>query len=423
MEPSDAPFDIPESWEWVTGSAVFNPMENTKPREGYFDYIDIDAIDNKRNIIAAPKHLLSKNAPSRATRQVSKGDVLFSMVRPYLKNIAKVDGNNYIASTGFYVCKPNKAMISDYCFYLMISNYVVNGLNRFMKGDNSPSINNNNIVSFNYPLPPLAEQQRIVAEIEKWFAVIDEMEASRQDLQEAIKLAKGKILDLAIHGKLVPQDPNDEPATELLKRINPAAKSISPFRKSADSPPYRKDKNKVPFEIPESWEFCCVEELFNLNPKNNVDDNKTAGFIPMELVSAGFVNAHTFEKRKWGEVKKGHCHFQNGDIGIAKISPCFENRKSTIFYGLPNNIGAGTTELVILRGQQICAEFYLYLFKSAWYINEGTKYFKGVVGQQRVNKEIFTTFLIPLPPLAEQKRIVRKIAELFSYLDEISAEI
>lgn len=137
----------------------------------------------------------------------------------------------------------------------------------------------------------------------------------------------------------------------------------------------------------------------------------------MACVDDGFGYSHSFETRPWGAIRKGYSHFQNGDIGIAKISPCFENRKSTIFYDLPNGIGAGTTELTVLRGRCVNTEFYLYLFQSAWYIFEGTKEFKGVVGQQRVNKEIFTTLLIPLPPIEEQDRIVSEIEQCFSVID------
>ena len=139
----------------------------------------------------------------------------------------------------------------------------------------------------------------------------------------------------------------------------------------------------------------------------------------MACVDDGFSGNHHFEKRIWKEVKKGYCHFQNGDIGIAKISPCFENLKSTIFKELPNNCGAGTTELVILRPINVYAKFYLYLFKSQWYIDEGTKYFKGVVGQQRVHKSIFTDLHIPLPPFAEQQRIVADIERWFTLIDQI----
>ena len=154
----------------------------------------------------------------------------------------------------------------------------------------------------------------------------------------------------------------------------------------SDTPHY---ENEMPFEMPEGWVCCHVSNIFELNPKNDIPDDTQSGFIPMACVDNGFGYSHTFETRVWKEIRKGYSHFQNGDIGIAKISPCFENRKSTIFYDLPNGIGAGTTELTVLRGHCVNTEFYLYLFQSEWYIFEGTKEFKGVVGQQRVNKEIF----------------------------------
>ena len=183
--------------------------------------------------------------------------------------------------------------------------------------------------------------------------------------------------------------------------------------------PHTPHYENVPFEVPEGWQSVPVSELFCLNPKSEITDATSVGFIPMACVNDGFSGNHQFEERIWKEVKKGYCHFQNGDIGIAKISPCFENLKSTIFQNLPNNYGAGTTELVILRPLNIHAKFYLYLFKSQWYISEGTKYFKGVVGQQRVHKGIFTDLQIPLPPLAEQYRIVAEIEKWFALIDQI----
>ena len=156
-----------------------------------------------------------------------------------------------------------------------------------------------------------------------------------------------------------------------------------------------------------------------LNPKNEVEDNAEVGFIPMTNVEDGFSGDHTFEVREWKGVKKGYCHFQNGDIGVAKISPCFENLKSCIFHSLPNGFGTGTTELVILRSMGVYSPFYLYLFKSTWYISQGTKYFKGVVGQQRVNKAIFTELEVPLPSYREQQRIVAEIEKWFALIDII----
>ncbi|WP_418306504.1 restriction endonuclease subunit S, partial [Phocaeicola sp.] len=215
-----------------------------------------------------------------------------------------------------------------------------------------------------------------------------------------------------------------ESASVLLERIKAEKErlikegKIKKSKKSAktsDTPHYE----QVLFEVPEGWESVPVSELFCLNPKSEISDDTGVGFIPMTCVDDGFSGNHSFEERIWKEVKKGYCHFQNGDIGVAKISPCFENLKSTIFQNLPNNYGAGTTELVILRPINVCAKFYLYLFKSKWYIDEGTKYFKGVVGQQRVHKGIFTDLQIPLPPLAEQQRIITEIERWFSLIDII----
>ena len=171
------PFSIPDSWVWVMGKDLFLPMKNCKPSGDYFKYIDIDSIDNQDCVIKCPKVLPVTAAPSRATCYTQVGDILFSMVRPYLKNIAIVTEGNCIASTGFYVCSPNEALFSKYCYYLMISPYVINGLTQFMKGDNSPSINNAHISEWLYPLPPLNEQKRIVQKIDEIFNYLDSIVA------------------------------------------------------------------------------------------------------------------------------------------------------------------------------------------------------------------------------------------------------
>lgn len=143
-------------------------MESIKPSGDFFDYIDIEAIDNKLHKIRTPKHLSSNNAPSRASRTVKTGSVLFSFVRPYLENIAFVDEqySDCIASTGFYICTSNGLLRPEYMFAMMLSKYVIDGLNQFMKGDNSPSISTGNIENWLYPIPPLTEQTRICLKIQ-----------------------------------------------------------------------------------------------------------------------------------------------------------------------------------------------------------------------------------------------------------------
>ena len=174
IEDDEIPFEIPEGWRWVRGRFLFAPMQSIKPQGETFKYIDIDAIDNKRNEHIV-KNIITSNAPSRASRKTQKGDILFSMVRPYLKNIAIVKEDDCIASTGFFVCRPYIIDI-QYCFRMLLSSYVIDGLtNDFMKGDNSPSINNDDFLNYLFPLPPLAEQKRIVAKLEEVMREIEGM--------------------------------------------------------------------------------------------------------------------------------------------------------------------------------------------------------------------------------------------------------
>ena len=176
----EIPFELPESWAWCRGYSCFEGLGSTKPQGDFFDYIDIDAIDNRLHCIKDAKHLPVSDAPSRASRAVKDGSVLFSLVRPYLENIALVEEkhSNCIASTGFYVCNSNGVLLPEFMFFLMISGYVVNGLNQYMKGDNSPSISKDNIENWLYPVPPIGEQQTICAKLKTVFTLVENVEKS-----------------------------------------------------------------------------------------------------------------------------------------------------------------------------------------------------------------------------------------------------
>lgn len=201
---SEHPYKVPDNWCWTKGSAVFNDMETRKPEGEYFKYIDIDAIDNSTQTVTEPKRIAVKDAPSRASRAVHYGDTVFSLVRPYLKNIAFIDETlkDCIASTGFFVCSPSPIIIPRYLYWLMTSSYVVEGLNQYMKGDNSPSIRKDDIDMFAYPVPPLAEQQRIVDRIESLFAKLDEAKEKSQSVLDSFETRKAAILHKAFTGEL-----------------------------------------------------------------------------------------------------------------------------------------------------------------------------------------------------------------------------
>ena len=177
---------------------------------------------------------------------------------------------------------------------------------------------------------------------------------------------------------------------------------------------------EIPFDVPQGWEWCRVSSLFQINPKVVAEDNTSAAFIPMEAISAGYGSEFRYYEKKWGEIKSGYTAFADNDIAFAKITPCFQNRKSVIFEGLPNGIGAGTTELKILRtyGETINRWFVLYFLESPYFIDEAT--FKGTANQQRIIVGYLENKLFPLPPLAEQERIVGKIGLVMPIIDKYS---
>ena len=239
------------------------------------------------------------------------------------------------------------------------------------------------------------------------------------------KKLRQKILDLAIHGKLVPQDPNDEPASVLLERIRAEKEQLikegkikapKKSKSAGDTSHYPKD---VPFEVPQGWVLSTVFEVFQINPKNHVDDSTEAGFVPMTNISDGFEDKYSYEVKPWESIKSGFTHFRNGDIAVAKISPCLENRKSFVVRGLPQGIGAGTTELFVFRSGQIIPEYGLLFFKSEFFISNCVGTFNGVVGQQRVARTIIEEMPFPIPPIAEQIKIVQCVNSIFSMISEV----
>lgn len=404
----NVPFEIPSSWVWTTGNEIFSPLRSCIPQGDTFIYVDIDAIDNKVNIINNPKIMRTADAPSRATRYTKAGDVLFSMVRPYLRNIAIVPENGWIASTGFYVCSPSKLLLSQYCYYLMLSDYVVDGLNQYMKGDNSPSINNSHILSWLYPIPPLTEQQRIVKEIERWFASIDEIEQDKSDLQTIIKQAKSKILDLAIHGKLVPQDPNDEPAIELLKRINP---NFTPC------------DNGHSEKLPQGWYSVTINDVCSII--GGVSYNK------VDIQDTGI------RVLRGGNIQRGKVFYCSDDVFIPFS---YQNKENQVQYGdiiVVASTGSQTligktgfvdrdipkTQIgaflrIVRPKQKTLSPYIRLLFQTDAYKD----YIRNVAKGSNINNvknAHLQNYQICLPPLVEQQRIVAKIEELFSVLDNI----
>lgn len=248
--------------------------------------------------------------------------------------------------------------------------------------------------------------------------------AAFADALNGVAKLRELILQLAVQGKLVPQDADDEPAAVLLAKIKAEKERLiqeKKIKKSEPLPPI--DANEEPFDLPQGWEWSRLSEVGLTNPRNQVDDDKEASFIPMTLIPASYGASVQSEKRLWKDMKGGFTHFAEDDVGLAKITPCFQNGKSAVMRGLINGVGAGTTELHIFRplAGLMSSDYVLLYLKSPYFIETGIPKMTGTAGQKRVPNDYFSNNPFPLPPLAEQRRIVAKVDHLMALCDELQA--
>lgn len=405
----NVPFEIPSSWEWTTindisKSILYGVSESAKTSGKYRLLRITDIQNNSVQWDSVPYTDFDENKAK--SYLLSDSDILFARTGATVGKSYLVQGLTEEAIYASYLIRVQTydAVLPQYLKFYFESGYYWEQIEQGSVGVGQPNVNGTILGNLHVPIPPIHEQFRIVTELSKWMGIIDIIENSQTDLQALIKQTKSKILDLAIHGKLVPQDLNDEPALDLLKHINP---DFTP----CDNGHYE--------NLPDSWYLTDIKNIFTINPKNKVADDVIAGFVPMTNIADGYSNEFRFESKLWGDIKKGFTHFAEGDIVVAKISPCLENRKSVIVTSLPNGIGAGTTELFVFRSQCVLAEYGLYFFKSDLFINHCVGTFNGVVGQQRISKSIIESIKFPLPPISEQKRIVDAIHTVFAKLDTI----
>ncbi len=442
----EVPFEIPESWEWVRlGKIVYNRGQ-MKPIDD-FCYIDIGSIDNKNQKLNDKEFIITADkAPSRARKIVAIGDILYSTVRPYLHNMCIVNrtfSHQPIASTGFAALTCHTGFYNKFLFYYLMSpdfDAYANSIDN-AKGVAYPAINDAKLYRALIPVPPEEEQKRIIKRLKKVLPYVDtysttysETESLNNAFPDRIKKS---ILQEAVQGKLVPQNPSDEPASVLLERIRAEKQKLIAEGKikkdKHESVIFRRDNShyekldgiehciddEIPFEIPETWEWIRLGSLFTINPRNNIADDTVVGFMPMPLLKDGFHSGHTYETKLWKDVKSGFTHFANNDVVIAKITPCFQNRKSAVIHDLPSGYGAGTTELHVLRDytKMLYIPYFLMICKTHDFIQNGMKNFSGTAGQQRVGKNFIFNYLVPLPPVNEQKRIVEKVNVLIKSCD------
>jgi type I restriction enzyme S subunit len=231
---------------------------------------------------------------------------------------------------------------------------------------------------------------------------------------DAVVKMRELVLELAVQGKLSEQHAEDSEAKEWRELV-------SQLDTNADA---TASESERPFSIPSSWRWTTLETLGDTKPRNDAPDTARSSFVPMTLIPAEYGQSAKHEVRPWGEIKKGYTHFKNGDVVMAKITPCFENGKSAVMNGLTGDFGAGTTELHVFRGNGagVLPEFVIIYLKTRGFIMRGIPRMTGSAGQKRVPSDYFTRSPIPLPPLAEQKRIVAKVDELMALCDRLEAQ-
>lgn len=277
----------------------------------------------------------------------------------------------------------------------------------------------------------MSAEQLITQHIDTWTSALQTRSTAGRgnngkiDLY-GIKKLRELILELAVRGKLVPQDPNDEPASELLKRIAAEKAEMvkqGKIKKQKSLPEIR--EHEKPFKLPQGWMWTSLLELSEINPKIEItDDEQEVSFVPMPCISTRFDGVHEQETRKWVEVKKGYTHFANGDIALAKITPCFENSKAAIFSGLKNGVGVGTTELHVARpcSSELNLQYLLLNMKSPNFLRVGESKMTGSAGQKRVPRSFFENYPLPFPPIEEQLRIVERFRQLMTICDQLEQQ-
>ena len=428
----EVPFEIPQGWEWERlGNIMINKDSERIPLsvaqrqhlKKTYDYYGASGVIDKVDKYLFDKELLLIG---------EDGANLINRSTPIA----------FIAKGKYWV--NNHAHVLDACSGMELS-YVALFINaislvEYVTGTAQPKMNQEKMNSILLAIPPVKEQYRILEKMSIIDTFIDKyasLQTKLDFLDNSInELLKKSILKEAIQGRLVPQIAEEGTAKELLENIKEEKMKLvkdGKLKKSAlnDSVIFRGDDNKyyelvgkkcedisdnIPFCIPRTWQWVRISDVFLLNPKNEADDEDFAAFIPMEKIDAGYKSSYSFDIVKWRNIKKGFTHFANGDVAFAKITPCFQNRKSAIFDNLPNGIGAGTTELKVLRPYKntIARWYLLYFLESPYFIDEAT--FKGTANQQRIIVGYLEKKLFPLPPLKEQQRIVAQIEKLFEQL-------
>ena len=424
----EIPFDIPQGWEWCRLKHMCSMQAGKN--------ISASEIYDEKSVLH-PYRCVGGNG-LRGFTNTFNAEGHFAIIgrQGALCGCLNIESGKFSATEHAVVVNGFGIISSLFIYYF----FTALNLNQYATATAQPGLAVSNIAEVFIPLPPLPEQLRIVSKIEKLLPLVktykqaqNELNTLNATLNEQLRKS---ILQEAIQGKLVPQIAEEGTAEKLLAEIRKEKESLvkeGKLKKSAlsDSIIYKGADNKyfekigktvkeatdeIPFEIPTTWQWVRIKDIFQINPKNIAEENCISAFIPMEKICATYGSEFSYDEVQWKAIKAGYTHFADGDVAFAKITPCFQNRKSAIFCNLPNGIGAGTTELKVLRqfGETINRWYLLFFLESPYFIDEAI--FKGTANQQRIISGYLENKLFPLPPLQEQTRIEKQIKAIASIM-------
>ena len=414
----NVPFEVPEGWVWTTleeiclflsrgKSPKYSDTDKTYPVFAQKCNLKEGGISLEQARFLEPSTICKWSEEYR----LKTGDVLVNSTgtgtvgrtrlfhEGYLKNYPFVVPDSHVS-----VIRTTNEVKSEFVFAYISSQLIQQYLEDNLAGStNQKELYIGVLSDLSFPLPPLAEQHRIVAEIERWFSLIDQIEQCKTDLHTAIKQTKSKILDLAIHGKLVPQDPNDEPAIELLKRIN---HDFTPCDNG--------HSEKFPYDIPATWVWCGHNSILDISggaqpSKSYFETTPKPNYVRL------------YQIRDYGEspvpiyipINFASKQTEKGDILLAR----YGGSLGKVFHAEQGAYNVAMAKVIFKFDNLIYKEFAFYYYLSDLY--QGKLKEISRTAQAGFNSTDFNEMYFPLPPLAEQQRIVSKIEELYSILDNI----
>lgn len=420
----EQPFDIPDSWEWVRlGDLCLKVSSGSTPaggkavyKEKGVSFIRSQNVHNDGLVLDNVAFIDEATHKKKPNGAIFAKDILLNITGASIGRACIVPDDFDVGNTNQHVLtlRQFEPRIRYFVHTVLISPFIFKSIMDVQVGGTKEGLSASKAKELMIPLPPLAEQQRIVRKLKEVLAQIDSLQTDEDELHR-LQLAfpnqmQASLLQAAIEGKLTQQDATkDGYASDLLTDIEIEKQKLikaGEIKRSKTLPPISEEEK--PFDIPDNWEWVRLGEVVIVNPRNKAEDNLEAAFVPMKLVEAGYKNIFDFEVRKWMSIKTGYTHFAENDVVFAKITPCFQNLKSAVISNIPNGIGAGTTEFHVLRNfnDHIDIEYLLYFVKNPTFINDGVATFTGTAGQQRIGTDFVKEYLLPLPPLAEQRRIV-----------------